>query len=196
VDEPLDAADNEGDDMNTLILAAEEGADAGASTLQLILPATAELAYGAIAFVVVLVLVSRFAMPKLNELLDERAASIQGQMEAAESARQEAAAEKAEYEAQLADARSEGNRVIEEAKQTAEQLRRDIVAKAEEEAEAIKARAQAEADQERERLVSELRGEVGRLSVELAGRIVGKELDASAHDDLVDEYITRLSRTN
>lgn len=182
--------------MNTLILAAEEGADAGASTLQLILPATAELAYGAIAFVVVLVLVSRFAMPKLNELLDERAASIQGQMEEAETARREAAAEKAEFEAQLADARSEGNRVIEEAKQTAEQLRRDIVAKAEEEAEAIKARAQAEADQERERLVSELRGEVGRLSVELAGRIVGKELDASAHDDLVDEYITRLSRTN
>ena len=44
--------------------------------------------------------------------------------------------------------------------------------------------------------MSELRGEVGRLSVELAGRIVGKELDASAHDDLVDEYITRLSRTN
>ena len=76
--------------MNTLILAAE---DAGASTLQLILPATAELAYGAIAFVIVLVLVSRFAMPKLNELLDERAASIQGQMEAAEQARQEAAAE-------------------------------------------------------------------------------------------------------
>lgn len=182
--------------MNYLILAAEEGADAGASTLQLILPATAELAYGAIAFVIVLVLVSRFAMPKLNELLDERAASIQGQMEEAEKARQEAAAEKAEFEAQLADARSEGNRVIEEAKQTAEQLRRDIVAKAEAEAEAIKARAQAEADQERERLVSELRGEVGRLSVELAGRIVGKELDESSHQDLVDEYITRLSRTN
>ena len=179
--------------MNYLILAAEGD---GASTLQLILPATAELAYGAIAFVIVLVLVSRFAMPKLNELLDERAAAIQGQMEAAEQARQEAAAEKAEFDAQLAEAKSEGNRVIEEAKQTAEQLRRDIVAKAEAEAEAIKARAQAEADQERERLVSELRGEVGRLSVELAERIVGKELDESAHQGLVDEYITRLSRTN
>jgi F-type H+-transporting ATPase subunit b len=179
--------------MNTLILAAEGG---DASTLQLILPATAELAYGAIAFVVVLVVVSRFAMPKLNELLDERAASIQGQMEEAEKARQEAAAQKREYDEQLADAKGEGNRVIEEAKQTAEQLRRDIVAKAEAEAEAIKARAQAEADQERERLVSELRGEVGRLSVELAGRIVGKELDESRHQDLVDEYITKLARNN
>lgn len=181
--------------MNTLILAAEVGAE-GASTLQLILPATAELAYGAIAFVIVLVLVSRFAMPKLNALLDERAAAIQGQMEAAEQARQEAADEKAAFDAKLADAKSEGNRVIEEAKQTAEQLRRDIVAKAEAEAEAIKARAQAEADQERERLVTELRGEVGRLSVELASRIVGKELDQTRHQDLVDEYITQLSRNN
>lgn len=179
--------------MNTLILAAEGGE---ASTLQLILPATAELAYGAIAFVIVLVIVSRFAMPHLNRLLDERAAAIQGQMEEAEKARQEAEAQKREYNEQLADAKGEGNRVIEEAKQTAEQLRRDIVAKAEAEAEAIKARAQAEADQERERLVSELRAEVGRLSVELAGRIVGKELDESRHQDLVDEYITRLSRNN
>lgn len=180
--------------MNTLILAAE--ADGDASTLQLILPATAELAYGAIAFVIVLVIVSRFAMPRLNQLLDERAASIQGQMEEAEKARQEAEAEKREYEEQMADARGEANRVIEEAKQTAEQLRRDIVAKAESEAESIKARAQSEADQERERLVSELRAEVGRLSVELAGRIVGKELDESRHQDLVDEYITKLSRNN
>lgn len=179
--------------MNTLILAAEGGE---ASTLQLILPATAELAYGAIAFVIVLVLVSRFAMPKLNTLLDERAEAIQGQMEAAEQARQEASAEKAEFDARMADSRDEGNRVIEEARQTAEQLRRDIVAKAEAEAEAIKARAKAEADQERERLVTELRGEVGRLSVELAGRIVGKELDQSRHQDLVDEYITQLSRNN
>lgn len=182
--------------MNTLILAAAEGAEGGASTLQLILPATSELAYGAIAFVIVLVLVSRFAMPRLNTLLDERAAAIQGQMEAAEQARQEAMAEKAQFDEKMADARGEGNRVIEEAKQTAEQLRRDIVAKAEAEAEAIKARAQAEAAQERERLVTELRGEVGRLSVELAGRIVGKELDASRHQDLVDEYITQLSRNN
>lgn len=179
--------------MNTLILAAEGDS---ASTLQLILPATAELAYGAIAFVIVLVVVSRFAMPRLNQLLDERAASIQGQMEEAEKAREEAAAEKREYEQQLAEAKSEGNEIIEDAKQTAEQLRRDIVAKAEAEAEAIKARAQSEADQERERLVSELRGEVGRLSVELAERIVGKELDESRHQDLVDEYITKLSRNN
>jgi|AntRauTorckE6833_2_1112554.scaffolds.fasta_scaffold41902_2 F-type H+-transporting ATPase subunit b len=182
--------------MNTLILAAEETAEGGASTLQLILPATAELAYGAIAFVIVLILVSRFAMPRLNTLLDERAAAIQGQMEAAEQARAAAAAEKAEFDEKLAADRAEGNRVIEEAKQTAEQLRRDIVAKAEAEAEAIKARAQAEADAERERLVGELRAEVGRLSVALASKIVGKELDASAHEGLVDEYITQLSRNN
>lgn len=179
--------------MNFLILAAETES---AGAMQLILPATAELVYGAIAFVIVLVIMQRYAFPALNDILDKRTAEIQGQMEAAEAARQEAAAEKAEWDAKLAEDRKAGNRVIEEAKQTAEQLRRDIVAKAEAEAEAIKARAQSEADAERERLVGELRTEVGNLSVALASKIVGKELDASAHEDLVDEYITQLSRNN
>ena len=151
--------------------------------------------YGAIAFAVVLYLMSRYAFPKLNELLDERREAIQGQMEAAEEAKQAAAAEREAFQAQLADAKGEANRVIEEAKQTAEQMRRDIVAKAESEAEAVKARAQADVNAERERLIGELRTEVGQVAVALASKIVDRELDASAHQDLVDEYIASLSRS-
>lgn len=180
--------------MNFLILATEASGEASAT--QLILPATAELVYGAIAFVVVLVIMQRFAFPALTTVLDERREAIQGQMEAAEQAKQEAAQEREKYEAQLADAKGEANRVIEEAKQTAEQMRRDIVSKAEAEADAVKARAQSDIEAERERLLSELRTEVGQVAVALAGKIVDRELDPAAHQDLVDEYITSLSRTN
>ena len=75
--------------MNVLILAAESGETA--DPLQLILPATAELVYGFIAFAVVAFLMAKYAFPRLGEVLDERRESIQGQMEAAEQARQEAA---------------------------------------------------------------------------------------------------------
>ncbi len=177
--------------MNTLILAAESEA----SATQLILPATAELVYGLIAFVVVYLVMRRFAFPALTTLLDDRREAIQGQMEAAEAARQEAADERQQYEAQLADAKGEANQIIEDAKQTAEQVRRDIVSKAESEAEATKARAQTEIEAERERLLSELRTEVGQVAVALASKIVDRELDPTAHQDLVDDYINSLSRS-
>ncbi|MFT4744475.1 MAG: F-type H+-transporting ATPase subunit b [Nitriliruptoraceae bacterium] len=179
--------------MNFLILAAAEAAPASAT--QLILPATAELVYGAIAFIVVLVLMTKFAFPALNKTLDERREAIQGQMEAAEATKAAAAAEAATFHEKLAAASGDADRLVEEAKQTAEQLRRDIVAKAEAEAAAVKARAQADVASERDRLLGELRGEVGQLSVALASKIVEKELDAAAHQGLVDEYIAQLSRS-
>lgn len=179
---------------NILILAAE--AEGGDGPLGIVLPAAAELVYGALAFAIVYFLLSKFAFPQLNEVLAERSAAIQGKMEDAEKAMAEANKTKADYEAQLNEARGEANRVIEEAKSTAESLRRDIVAKAEAEAQAIVSRAQAEISVERDRALQELRSEVGAMSVDLASKIVGKELDQARHQDLVDQYINQLSSTN
>jgi F-type H+-transporting ATPase subunit b len=176
------------------ILAASAGEDAGA--LDLILPAAPELFYGLISFVIVYVVLSKYAFPRINQMLDDRAAAIQGRMEEADAKLREAEQAKSDYQAQIGDAKGEANRIIEEAKQTAESLRRDIVAKAEAEAQAIVSRAQSDVAAERERALQELRAEVGQISVALASKIVEKELDASAHQNLVDQYIQQLSSSN
>lgn len=181
--------------MDVLFLATE-AAESGGGGLSIILPAAAELVYGAISFAIVFWLLSKVAFPRLNTALDDRRAAIQGKLEDADKALAEAEQAKAEYRASIGDAKGEANRIIEEAKQTAESLRRDIVAKAEAEAQQIVARAQQEVAAERDRALQELRAEVGALSVELAARIVEKELDPSAHQHLVDQYIQNLSRTN
>ena len=181
--------------MNTLILAAS--ADGGeVDGLALVLPAPAELVYGIIAFAIVFVVLRRLALPALGTMLDERRAAIEGKMEAADAAVAEAQQKQQQYEAQIGDAQSEANAIIEEARQQAERVRADVISKAEEEAAAIRERAQADAAGERERTVTQLRGEVSALSVELAEKIVGREIDASKHDQLVDQYITQLSRNN
>lgn len=167
-----------------------------ASAIDLILPAGAELVYGTIAFAIIFLTLRRFAFPAMNTALDNRAAAIQGKMEEAERSLQEAEQAKRDYEAQIADAEGEASRIVDEAKATAEALRRDIVAKAESEAQAIRERAQADVAAERERTLQELRSQVGSLSVELAEKIVQKELDAGAHADLVDQYINRLGASN
>jgi F-type H+-transporting ATPase subunit b len=179
--------------MNALLLAVEAEESSG---LSIILPAAAELFYGLISFVIVYFALSKWAFPKINEVLNERSAAIQGRMEEAEQAQRDADEARNQYRAQLGDAKGEANRVIEEAKATAESLRRDIVAKAEAEAQAIVARAQAEVATERDRALQELRAEVGALSVQLASKIVEKELDPAVHQHLVDQYIEELSRTN
>ncbi len=161
-----------------------------------LLPDASELIWGTVAFVILLALMLKLVFPKLNETLEERGAAIQGRMEDAEAKYQEAERARADYEESLAEARGEADRIIEEAKAAADDLRNEARSRAEAEAAQIIERAQSSVASERDRVLSELRGQVGALSVELASRIVERELDASTHEALVDEYIDQLSSQN
>ncbi|HWC13309.1 MAG TPA: F0F1 ATP synthase subunit B [Actinomycetota bacterium] len=168
--------------------AAAEG-EAEPSGTDLILPDMAELIWGAVAFLAVLWVLNKFAFPKLKEAVEAREKQIQSDLEAAERAKAEAERERAEYEKQIADARGEANRIIEEARQSAEQVRKDLIAKAEADAQQIVERAQEQLEAERNRTVTELQSTVGDLAIELAEKVVGRALDGSTHRELVDAYI-------
>ena len=107
-------------------------------------PKAAELITSALAFFILFFFFCKWVLPAINNLLEERRQQIQGQLESAEETRRQAEQELADYRSQLANARDEGNRIIEEARVTAEQLRRDIQANAEQEAQNTVARAQEE----------------------------------------------------
>jgi len=181
-----------------LLLAAEEAEHGAAepSGLDLILPAMEELIWGIVAFAVVFFVLNKFAFPALRKNVEARDKQIQGDLEQAENAKQEAQRQLDEYKRQLADARGEASRIIEDARQSAEQVRRDLIAKAEQDAEQITARAQEQIQAERSRALTELQGTVSELSVELAEKIVNRSIDANAHRDLVDSYIKELAGTN
>lgn len=155
-----------------------------------------ELVVGAIAFAILFFFMWKWVLPRLNALLEERRQKIQGEMEKAEHARVEADSELARYKEQLAGARDEAGRIIDEARRTADQLRVDLQAKAEQESRAIVQRAQEEIRAERDRVFQELRTQVGEIAVQLAGKVVGAELDTSAHDRLIDEYIDEVASGN
>ena len=155
-----------------------------------------ELIIGAIAFGVIFAFMVKWVIPRLNKVLEERREQIQGEMEKAEHAHQEADAELAQYKQQLAGARDEANRIIEESRRTADQLRLDLQSKAEQESQAIVQRAQEEIRAERDRVFQELRAQVGEIAVELAGKVVGAELDTTTHARLIDEYIDQVASGN
>lgn len=159
-------------------------------------PDTPELIWGLVAFLLLMAAMMKFVFPKLNQTLEDRSAAIQGKMEEADAKLDEAETAKRAYEEEIAESKGEANQIIEEARSTAESLRADIVARAEAEAAAIVERAQADIQAERDRVLQDLRAQVGTMSVQLASRIVERELDQRTHEGLVDEYIQRLSSQN
>ena len=177
--------------MNSLlILAATEEEPSG---LDLILPAVDELVWGAICFAVVAFFMMKIAVPKLRETIAAREQSIQDAKESAEGERSEAKKMLDDYKQQLGEARAEANRIIEESRQAAEQVRKDILAKSEKDAEAIVARAQEQIQAERQRTLQELQGSIADLSIELAGKVVGRSVDAESQREMVDAYIREVS---
>jgi len=175
------------------VLATEEGEEAS-SGLSLVLPHTSELIAGILAFAIVFFFVWRKALPAINKTLEARQQAIGGQLAEAEESKREAESLLADYKAQLAEAKAEGARVIEEARLAGEQLKADIVAKAEEEATQTLAKAREEAQTEKARAMAEARREVGEISVGLAEKIVGESLDAKMQQGLIDRYLDDLER--
>jgi F-type H+-transporting ATPase subunit b len=173
--------------LGKMVLAAE-GAEEPSGT-DLILPAIDELIWGAVAFALVLFVLNKFAFPKLREAVEARENQIKGDLEAAERARTDAENEKRQYQQQIADSRGEANRIVEEARQQAEQVRKDVIAKAQTEAEAITTRAQESIAAERASTMQELQATVAAMSIQLAEKVVGRSIDASAQKEMVDAYI-------
>jgi F-type H+-transporting ATPase subunit b len=126
--------------------------------------------------------------------MDERTGRIRTELEDAERARAEARELLERYRRQLDEARDEARGILDEARQTGEQIRRDIHTRAEEEAARMIEGATREIRAERDRAARELRREMGALAVQVAGRVVGRELDAEGHRRLIDDYIEELDR--
>jgi F-type H+-transporting ATPase subunit b len=158
-------------------------------------PHLEELIVGAIAFFILFFFMWKWVLPRINRLLDERRARIQGELEKAEQTRRDAEQLLSRYEERLKEARGEASRIIEEARKTAESMRKDLLAKAEEESRQIVARAQQEIQAERDRTFEELRGQVGELSIEVASRVIGESLDKRRQAKLVDEYIEEIVKS-
>ena len=93
------------------------------------------------------------------------------------------------YREKLAEASTESSRLVDEARQQAEAVRADIIARAETEAADIRARANDEVRIASERAMADLRQQVAVMSVDLAGKIVEKNLDPATQQSLIDSYI-------
>jgi F-type H+-transporting ATPase subunit b len=161
-----------------------------------LLPGINEVIWGTAAFIVLLGVMWKFGVPAVKNMEKAREDRIRNDLEGAEKARNEATAEKEQYLAQIAGAKDEAGRLIEEARVAAESVRADLITRAETEANDIRARAQADIVNQRNQAMAQLRTDVASLSIDLAGRIVERNLDSDTNRQLVDSFIDQVAGSN
>lgn len=161
-----------------------------------LLPKPEDWVWSAIVLVIIGFFFFKYLMPKMTAILDERAAKIEGGLELAKKAQEEAAAAKSEKEAELAAARREAATIRDEATSDGAAIVSEARAKAQAEADRIVEAAQRQIEAERSAAVVSLREDVGGLATELASRIVGESLaDDARQTRVIDRFLDELDGT-
>jgi F-type H+-transporting ATPase subunit b len=157
-----------------------------------LIPKVPEVVVSLVSFLVLFVILAKFAFPPVTKMLDERADKIRESLEKAEETRIEAERLLEEYRVQMAEARAEAGKVIEQGRTVAENMKNEIVAKAREEAEAEKTKAIDAIKAEKLAAMAELQASVADLSVAVAGKIIGQKLSAADHAALIERSIAEV----
>ena len=158
-----------------------------------ILPLYGELIFGVIAFGILYAIIAKKVVPNLEKAYAARAAAIEGGMAQAEEAQAAADAAKAQYEAQLKEARTEATQIREDARVQGSQIVAEMRGQAQAEATRITEAAHRQIEADRSQAAASLRGEVGRLSTDLASKIVGESLhDETRQKGIVDRFLAEL----
>ncbi len=144
------------------------------------------------SFLLLIFLVKKYAWGNITSVLDERAEKISSDIDGAEEARKKAEELASKREAELAGSRTEAKTIIENAKETAEKSKADILAEAKLEAGRLKEKANQEIAQNKAEALQSVKGDVADLTISLAGKIISQNLDGQSHKELIDQYIDQL----
>ena len=176
--------------LTPALLLAAEGGHEGGGPLQIDVGLQI---WVVLTFVVMMGLLAKLAFKPIAEALEKRGSTIKAQLDEAEKFRADAKKLMEDYQKQLAEARSEAGKIIEEARLLGEKVRKDVVDKAAGEAAAAVQRAQEEIVRQKEKGVQELKDTVANLSVQIAARVIEKEVNEATHRQLVDNLIKDLA---
>ena len=158
-----------------------------------LLPAWYDLVWSALWFLVILLVVWKFALPRFTKMLDERSAAIEGNIAKADEAQKQAEAALEEYTRQLAEARTEAGAIRETAREDGKKMVAEAKETAAAEAARLTAAAHSQIEAERQTAFVSLRNEVGGLALDLAGGVVGETLSDDARATaVVDRFLADL----
>lgn len=174
-----------------MLLAMEEAAG-GIST---VLPPLKDIFWSALIVLVILLVLDRYALPRIYAMLDERTAKIQKGIEDADKAKSDLAAAGRERDDILRAANQEAHGIREKANEDAQRIIAQARSEAQGEATRITETAQRQIEADKQAAQISLRSDVGLLATELAEKIVGEQLkDTELTARVVDRFLDDLEK--
>lgn len=143
-----------------------------------------------------LLVFKKFLLQPVKKVIAERKAKADSEIANAQKLREEAESMKAEYEQNLQNARAEANQIVASAQKTAALRSEELLGEARAQASALKQKAEADIAQERKKAVNEVKDEIGGIAMEIASKVVEREIREADHKDLIDEFIKNVGEAS
>ena len=143
-----------------------------------------------LGFIVLLLILKKWAFPKVFGMLDQRQADIKAVYDQLDQDRNRMEQSRLEYERKLAGIELEAREQIQAAVKEAQLLRDNLIADAHKQVETILEKGRSDSERERQKAFLEMRHSIVALTVAAAGKVIGSSLDDARHTALVDDFIT------
>jgi F-type H+-transporting ATPase subunit b len=162
--------------------------------MDLLTPGTGLIIWQAFVFLLLVLLLSKFAWKPILNSLKERETSIQQALDAAEKARAEMARLQADNEKLLKEARDERDKMLKEARDTANRIIDEARAEARKSADKIIDDARQAIQLEKQAALREVKVQVARFSLQIAEKLLKKNLESDkAQKELIETYLKDIS---
>ena len=134
----------------------------------------------------------KFLFGPVMKIIQERQKEIDDMYEAAGTAKDNAAALETEYKQKLSVAAETSERMVKEAVARGQSREEEIIRQANREADAIRDKAAADIAQEKKKAINDAKDEISEMAMAIAGKVVGRALNAADQASLVDHFINEL----
>ena len=135
---------------------------------------------------------TKFLFKPVMQMIESRQKEIDSMYEDAGEAQQQAAQLETEYKEKLSNAVETGERIVKDAVVRAQKREEEIISQAHQQASQIMQKAESDIDQEKKKALNDAKDEISDIALAIAGKVVGRELNAADQADLVDSFIDRL----
>jgi F-type H+-transporting ATPase subunit b len=177
----------------SLLAATPALAQEGEERVNLLEPHAGLMFWTLLIFIVLLVILSRFAFKPLTAAVAARERALEEAISGAKRDREEAATLMEEQRRQLAEARNEAQRYIAEGRAMGEKMRADMLEETRLQQQELLDRARRDIDAEKERAIAELRREAVDLAIAGAGKVIERNLDDQSNRALVEGFLSSLT---
>jgi len=139
--------------------------------------------------VLTFLILKKFLFKPVNKMIDDRQKEIDDLFADATQAREQAETMREDYSRRLAEAKDTSAQIVSEATQEANRRGDEIVRQARLDADALREKANSDIALERKKALNEVKNDISRIALDIAGKVVEKELDPKEHERLIEGFL-------